>query len=71
MLLFILYEFESNVVAVLYFLFGIFKKEEMEGLPGYLSLHSNYNTNLTLKWTPNQLMNGSTGDESINFRTKK
>jgi len=27
-------------------------------IPGYLSLHLNQN-GLTLKWTPNQLMNGS------------
>lgn len=33
----------------------------MEALPGYLSLHQNADT-MTLKWTPNQLMNGSVGD---------
>ena len=48
----------------------IIKKEEMDGLPGYLSLHSNYNSNLTLKWTPNQLMNGSP-DDSVPMRSKK
>jgi hypothetical protein len=46
------------------------KKEEMDGLPGYLSLHLNYNSNLTLKWTPNQLMNASP-DDSIPIRSKK
>ncbi|CAF4348298.1 unnamed protein product, partial [Adineta steineri] len=33
-------------------------------IPGYLSLHLNQN-GLTLKWTPNQLMNGS-GSSSNN-----
>uniref|UniRef100_UPI00358F5CDD small G protein signaling modulator 1 isoform X2 n=1 Tax=Myxine glutinosa TaxID=7769 RepID=UPI00358F5CDD len=33
-------------------------KEEMEAIPGYLSLHQTAE-NLSLKWTPNQLMNGS------------
>ncbi len=30
-------------------------------IPGYLSLHINQN-GLTLKWTPNQLMNGSSSE---------
>lgn len=42
----------------------------MDGLPGYLSLHLNPNGSLTLKWTPNQLMNGSI-DESNAIRSKK
>lgn len=33
----------------------------MEAVPGYLSLHQNADI-MTLKWTPNQLMNGSVGD---------
>lgn len=33
----------------------------MEAIPGYLSLHQNADI-MTLKWTPNQLMNGSVGD---------
>lgn len=33
----------------------------MEAVPGYLSLHQNADV-MTLKWTPNQLMNGSVGD---------
>lgn len=33
----------------------------MEAVPGYLSLHQNADM-MTLKWTPNQLMNGSVGD---------
>ncbi|XP_078680001.1 small G protein signaling modulator 2-like isoform X11 [Branchiostoma floridae x Branchiostoma belcheri] len=33
-------------------------KEDMEPVPGYLSLHQTAD-NLTIKWTPNQLMNGS------------
>ena len=37
----------------------------MDGLPGYLSLHVNHNNSLTLKWTPNQLMNGSADEYAI------
>lgn len=33
----------------------------MEAIPGYLSLHQTADS-MTLKWTPNQLMNGSVGD---------
>lgn len=33
----------------------------MEAIPGYLSLHQTADV-MTLKWTPNQLMNGSMGD---------
>ncbi|XP_055774931.1 small G protein signaling modulator 1-like isoform X3 [Salvelinus fontinalis] len=33
----------------------------MEAIPGYLSLHQTAHI-MTLKWTPNQLMNGSVGD---------
>ncbi|XP_072103649.1 small G protein signaling modulator 1 [Mobula birostris] len=36
-------------------------KDDMEPTPGYLSLHQTADT-MTLKWTPNQLMNGSVGD---------
>ncbi|XP_055082294.1 small G protein signaling modulator 2 [Periophthalmus magnuspinnatus] len=36
-------------------------KKEMEVLRGYLSLHQS-GDNLTLKWTPNQLINGTLGD---------
>uniref|UniRef100_H3DEM2 Small G protein signaling modulator 1 n=1 Tax=Tetraodon nigroviridis TaxID=99883 RepID=H3DEM2_TETNG len=36
-------------------------RDDMEAVPGYLSLHQNADT-MTLKWTPNQLMNGSVGD---------
>ncbi|MGH0152855.1 UNVERIFIED_CONTAM: hypothetical protein FKN15_059988 [Acipenser sinensis] len=36
-------------------------KEHMEALRGYLSLHQAAG-HLTLKWTPNQLMNGTLGD---------
>ncbi|XP_059236900.1 small G protein signaling modulator 2 isoform X3 [Mustela nigripes] len=35
-------------------------KEDMEAVPGYLSLHQAAES-LTLKWTPNQLMNGTLG----------
>ncbi|XP_060744548.1 small G protein signaling modulator 2 isoform X4 [Tachysurus vachellii] len=36
-------------------------KKDMEVLRGYLSLHQSADT-LTLKWTPNQLINGTLGD---------
>lgn len=37
------------------------KRDDMEAIPGYLSLHQTADI-MTLKWTPNQLMNGSVGD---------
>ncbi|MEE6468779.1 hypothetical protein FKM82_008377 [Ascaphus truei] len=39
-------------------------KEDMEVIPGYLSLHQT-GENLTLKWTPNQLLNGTLGDSEL------
>ncbi|KAG8590290.1 hypothetical protein GDO81_006715 [Engystomops pustulosus] len=39
-------------------------KEDMEAIPGYLSLHQ-CGENLTLKWTPNQLLNGTLGDSEL------
>nr|XP_057927153.1 small G protein signaling modulator 1 isoform X2 [Doryrhamphus excisus] len=36
-------------------------RDDMEAIPGYLSLHQTADL-MTLKWTPNQLMNGSVGD---------
>uniref|UniRef100_A0A669CSV6 Small G protein signaling modulator 1 n=1 Tax=Oreochromis niloticus TaxID=8128 RepID=A0A669CSV6_ORENI len=36
-------------------------RDDMEAIPGYLSLHQTAEL-MTLKWTPNQLMNGSVGD---------
>ncbi|XP_072839509.2 small G protein signaling modulator 1 isoform X2 [Pogona vitticeps] len=36
-------------------------RDDMEAIPGYLSLHQAADF-MTLKWTPNQLMNGSVGD---------
>ncbi|XP_077732213.1 small G protein signaling modulator 1 isoform X3 [Canis aureus] len=36
-------------------------RDDMEAVPGYLSLHQTADI-MTLKWTPNQLMNGSMGD---------
>ncbi|KAI4877011.1 hypothetical protein NFI96_007101, partial [Prochilodus magdalenae] len=36
-------------------------RDDMEAIPGYLSLHQTADA-MTLKWTPNQLMNGSMGD---------
>jgi hypothetical protein len=47
-----------------------FKNEEMEGLPGYLSLHLNSNS-LILKWTPNQLMNGALDEANSSAKQKK
>lgn len=41
----------------------------MEAVPGYLSLHQNADI-MTLKWTPNQLMNGSVGDLDYERRCK-
>lgn len=39
----------------------------MEAVPGYLSLHQSAES-LTLKWTPNQLMNGTLGDTELEKR---
>ena len=39
----------------------LFQRDDMEAVPGYLSLHQTADI-MTLKWTPNQLMNGSVGD---------
>lgn len=39
----------------------LFQRDDMEAIPGYLSLHQTADI-MTLKWTPNQLMNGSVGD---------
>ncbi|XP_062887111.1 small G protein signaling modulator 2-like isoform X2 [Mobula hypostoma] len=39
-------------------------KEDVETVPGYLSLHQSAD-HLTLKWTPNQLMNGTLGDSEL------
>ncbi|XP_074494106.1 small G protein signaling modulator 1 isoform X2 [Sebastes fasciatus] len=41
-------------------------RDDMEAIPGYLSLHQNADL-MTLKWTPNQLMNGSVGDLDYEF----
>ncbi|XP_053130772.1 small G protein signaling modulator 2 isoform X2 [Hemicordylus capensis] len=39
-------------------------KDDTEAIPGYLSLHQSADS-LTLKWTPNQLMNGTLGDSEL------
>ncbi|XP_042298563.1 small G protein signaling modulator 2 isoform X3 [Sceloporus undulatus] len=39
-------------------------KDDMEAIPGYLSLHQAADS-LTLKWTPNQLMNGTLGASEL------
>ncbi|XP_057674507.1 small G protein signaling modulator 1-like isoform X2 [Corythoichthys intestinalis] len=36
-------------------------RDDMEAIPGYLSLHQTGEL-MTLKWTPNQLMNGNAGE---------
>uniref|UniRef100_A0A3Q4B3Z4 Uncharacterized protein n=1 Tax=Mola mola TaxID=94237 RepID=A0A3Q4B3Z4_MOLML len=36
-------------------------RDDMETIPGYLSLHQTADL-MTLKWTPNQLMNGNVGE---------
>ncbi|XP_046900870.1 small G protein signaling modulator 1 [Hypomesus transpacificus] len=36
-------------------------RDDMEAIPGYLSLHQTADL-MTLKWTPNQLMNGTVGE---------
>lgn len=40
-------------------LYVVLQKDVSEPMPGYLSLHQNVQS-LTIKWTPNQLMNGYT-----------
>lgn len=47
----------------------LFQRDDMEAIPGYLSLHQNADL-MTLKWTPNQLMNGSVGDLDYERRCK-
>ena len=39
------------------------KTDDLEPMPGYLSLHQEAN-GLIIKWTPNQLINGRTGQNS-------
>uniref|UniRef100_A0A8C8ITS6 Small G protein signaling modulator 1b n=1 Tax=Oncorhynchus tshawytscha TaxID=74940 RepID=A0A8C8ITS6_ONCTS len=38
-------------------------RDDMEAIPGYLSLHQTADL-MTLKWTPNQLMNGTVADDT-------
>uniref|UniRef100_T1IJ52 Rab-GAP TBC domain-containing protein n=1 Tax=Strigamia maritima TaxID=126957 RepID=T1IJ52_STRMM len=45
-------------------------RENMEPLPGYLSLHQVAET-LTIKWTPNQLMNGCVDGTSVDNKEDK
>uniref|UniRef100_A0A672QLL0 Small G protein signaling modulator 1-like n=1 Tax=Sinocyclocheilus grahami TaxID=75366 RepID=A0A672QLL0_SINGR len=40
---------------------AVFQTDDMEAIPGYLSLHQTADL-MTLKWTPNQLMNGNMGE---------
>lgn len=49
---------------------GLFlQKDGMEAIPGYLSLHQTADV-MTLKWTPNQLMNGNVGELDSEKRLK-
>ncbi|KAG1714265.1 Small G protein signaling modulator 2 [Nymphon striatum] len=50
---------QNNKATLLYGKNNVFvqPKEEIESLPGYLSLHQSVDL-LVIKWTPNQLMNG-------------
>lgn len=41
----------------------LLQKEDAEQIPGYLSLHQTLE-HLTIKWTPNQLMNGAAMEEA-------
>lgn len=50
-------------------MFYMFQRDDMEAIPGYLSLHQTADI-MTLKWTPNQLMNGSVGDLDYERRYK-
>lgn len=45
-------------------------KEDAEQIPGYLSLHQTLE-HLTIKWTPNQLMNGAALEEAEGGETDK
>lgn len=45
--------FESSYMSL--------QRDDMEAIPGYLSLHQTADL-MTLKWTPNQLMNGNLGE---------
>ena len=40
----------------------VMQKDDVEPLAGYLSLHQSA-AGISLKWTPNQLMNGGAADE--------
>lgn len=45
------------------------QRDGMEAIPGYLSLHQTADV-MTLKWTPNQLMNGNVGELDSEKRLK-
>ena len=42
---------------------GGYKIDDQEPMPGYLSLHQDSN-GLSIKWTPNQLINGRINQQS-------
>ncbi|XP_073833326.1 small G protein signaling modulator 1-like [Musca autumnalis] len=46
----------------------VLPKDVSEPMPGYLSLHQNIQS-LTIKWTPNQLMNGYTDSEGSDLNS--
>lgn len=49
----------SGLAEICYYTF--LQTDDMEAIPGYLSLHQTGEL-MTLKWTPNQLMNGNMGE---------
>uniref|UniRef100_A0A4W5L0Y0 Small G protein signaling modulator 1 n=1 Tax=Hucho hucho TaxID=62062 RepID=A0A4W5L0Y0_9TELE len=53
------FHFRKQILKLISFL--ALQRDDMEAIPGYLSLHQTAHI-MTLKWTPNQLMNGSVGD---------
>lgn len=63
------YKVQRNVKvkSCLPFILLPWQKKDMEVLRGYLSLHQ-AGDNLTLKWTPNQLINGTLGDCDLEKR---
>jgi hypothetical protein len=62
---FFIVHFRKQILKLLSFL--ALQRDDMEAIPGYLSLHQTAHI-MTLKWTPNQLMNGSVGDLDYEHR---
>lgn len=62
---FFIVHYRKQIVKLISFL--LLQRDDMEAIPGYLSLHQTADI-MTLKWTPNQLMNGSVGDLDYEHR---